>query len=522
MSEGTAVGQLQQHSQAHSQMHSELHQGVDFTLVRELQSRVADDLTRRRHERITAGQAPLLALDERQLALSVIVQVVADHMRGLIQAGQAPPEQEFDRRLELAVEAAMFGAGKLQYLLDDPGVENIDITGCDVVWVTYADTRGKVAAPPVADSDEELLDILRGLGAYAGMNARPLTPITPELDLCLPDGSRLSAVIRAAQRPIVSIRRNRMPRVFLHLIGRTLAAPAAGRITGRGPAHWTAPGERPGRMGSTAVGVGAVAAVGRGETGDGDAVGLVELGTITPELAAFLEAAVSARCNILIGGATDAGKTTLLRALLNCLPPEERLITIERALELGIGDDPMLHRDVVAFEEVLPDAAGLGGLSIGQLVQRTRRHHPSRVIVGEVLGPEVVEMLNAMSQGNDGSLSTIHARSAEETFARLGTYAAQHAHFNWMATHRLIGGAIDFVIFIAKNRRLGGLRTVTEVLEISGATDDRVTFSRIFGPSEYDGRAERRIDIPIMRAAQLADAGFEESTGFGYHVGVVS
>ena len=226
------------------------------------------------------------------------------------------------------------------------------------MWVTYADDRGKVRGQPIAATDEDLIGIVQNLAAYAGINARPFTRANPELDLRLPDGSRLSAVMSASERPIVSIRRNRYPQMFLPT--------------------------------------------------------LVELGTLDDQLACFLHAAVRARMNIVVAGATDAGKTTLLRALINCIPAGERLITVERALELGLRRHPELHRDVVELEEVLPDAEGNGGLTIRELVRRTRRHNPSRVIVGEVLGPEVVEMLSAMSQGNDGSLSTMHARSAHD------------------------------------------------------------------------------------------------------------
>ena len=123
--------------------------------------------------------------------------------------------------------------------------------------------------------------------------------------------------------------------------------------------------------------------------------------------------AVAARKNIMIAGATNAGKTTLLRALANEIPPHERLITVERALELGLGEFADLHPNVVAFEERLPNSEGQGAITMAELVRRSLRMNPSRVIVGEVLGDEIVTMLNAMSQGNDGSLSTIHANSLD-------------------------------------------------------------------------------------------------------------
>ena len=173
---------------------------------------------------------------------------------------------------------------------------------------------------------------------------------------------------------------------------------------------------------------------------------LVDNGSMSPELAGFLSAAVAARKNIMIAGATNAGKTTLLRALANEIPPEERLITVERALELGLGEFEDLHPNVVAFEERLPNSEGQGAIQHGELVRRSLRMNPSRVIVGEVLGDEIVTMLNAMSQGNDGSLSTIHANSSLEVFNRICTYAIQSAErLPSDATMMLIAGAIDFV-----------------------------------------------------------------------------
>ena len=266
-----------------------------------------------------------------------------------------PPTAEEEEDLAAAVHAALYGVGRLQPLLDDPMVENVDINGCDRVFVGYADGR-ELMLDPVAETDEELVELVQTLAAYSGLSSRPFDTANPQLDLRLPDGSRLSAVMEVTKRPAVSIRRARLPKVFLS--------------------------------------------------------DLVGNGTIDQGLAAFLRAAVVARKNIMIAGSTNAGKTTLLRALANEIPPHERLITVERALELGLDEFPDLHPNVVAFEERLPNSEGQGRISMAELVRRSLRMNPSRVIVGEVLGDEIVTMLNAMSQGNDGSLSTIHANSS--------------------------------------------------------------------------------------------------------------
>src|SRR6266536_2372340 len=202
---------------------------------------------------------------------------------------------------------------------------------------------------------------------------------------------------------------------------------------------------------------------------------LVGNGTILPEAAAFLAAATAARKNIMIAGATNAGKTTLLRAIANQIPASERIVTVERALELGIDHFPELHPNVIALEERLPNSEGLGAISMAELVRRSLRMNPSRVIVGEVLGDEIVTRRNAMTQGNDGSLSTIHANSSLEVFNRISTYAIQSSErLPVEATHMLIAGAIDFVVFIEKRNEYasGGRlrRYVSSIREVTGST----------------------------------------------------
>jgi Flp pilus assembly CpaF family ATPase len=443
---------------------------LDYRLVRDLQKQVADRQLAHRRHRAQEHQPELSAADEQQVAHSIIREVVKRHMQERLAAGEELPDSAYDERLRNALFAAIYGAGELQELLEDELVENIDINGFDEVWVRYAGGE-KRRWRPIAASDQHLISIVQNLGSYAGINARPFSPATPELDVRLPDGSRLSAIMSATERPAVSIRRNRYPLMFL----RPDLARRAPRRGGEVPAD------------------------------------LVTVGTLGEELADFLYAAVRTRCNLIVGGATDAGKTTLLRALIHCIDPHERLVTVERALELGIGRHPELHSDVVEMEDQLADADGKGGVNIAALVRRSRRMNPDRVLVGEVLGPEVVEMLSAMAQGNDGSLSTIHARNADEVFNRIGTYAKQHEGLDFDTTHSLIAGAIDFVVFIEKNDRLGGRRCVTQVLEIAGYGNGQVARNLLFGPGE-DGRAERDVEVAITpaRLKKLAAVGYRD------------
>src|SRR4051794_3712090 len=417
---------------------------TDQRVARRLREEVAALLPRQRREDAAAGVPPMTSEDERQYARAVIGRVLDLHARSELSLGQTPPTSEEETELAEGIHAALFGVGRLQPLLDDPMVENIDINGCDHVFVGYSDGR-EVTMPPVAESDDELIELIQLLGAYSGLSSRSFDAANPQLDLRLPDGSRLSAVMGVCPRPAVSIRRSRLSRVTLD--------------------------------------------------------DLVQNGSVTHELAAFLAASVTARKNIMIAGATNAGKTTLLRALAHEIPPYERLITVERALELGLGEFPDLHPNVVALEERLPNSEGQGSIAMSDLVRRSLRMNPSRVIVGEVLGDEIVTMLNAMSQGNDGSLSTIHANSSLEVFNRISTYAIQSAErLPADATQMLIAGAIDFVIFVERHNDYasgGGLRRlVTSVREVNGV-DGRVLSSEIFAEGP-DGNAVPAAPIQCM------------------------
>ncbi|TSB28899.1 CpaF family protein [Streptomyces benahoarensis] len=432
---------------------------VDHQLIKRFRQEAGDRIAEQRRIDQASGLAPMTGEDERQYARSVIAQILEEHARAEIGLGRTPPDAETEEAYAAGVHAALFGVGRLQPLLDDPEVENIDINGCDRVFVGYADGR-EVVTDPVAESDEELVELIQVLGAYSGLSSRPFDTANPQLDLRLPDGSRLSAVREVTRRPALSIRRARLGKVFV--------------------------------------------------------ADLVGNGTLTPEVGAFLSAAVRARKNVMIAGATNAGKTTLLRALANEIPSAERLITVERALELGLEQFPELHPNVVAFEERLPNSEGQGALTMAELVRRSLRMNPSRVIVGEVLGDEIVTMLNAMSQGNDGSLSTIHANGSAEVFSRIATYALQaRERLPIEATHMLIAGSVNFVVFVERRNAYatGGrlTRTVTSVREVNGV-DGRVLSSEVFAETA-DGRTVPH--APLSCAEELAAFGYRTGRSWG-------
>jgi Flp pilus assembly CpaF family ATPase len=426
---------------------------VDHQLVKRFRQEAGDRISEQRRIDQASKTMPMSSEDERQFARAIIAQILEDYARAEITVGRTPPDAPAEEAYAAAVHAALFGVGRLQPLLDDAEVENIDINGCDQVFVGYSDGR-ELQVEPVAESDEELVELIQVLGAYSGLSSRPFDSANPQLDLRLPDGSRLSAVMDVTRRPALSIRRARMGKVFL-----------------------------------------------------ADMVGNY---TVTPELGSFLSAAVLARKNLMIAGATNAGKTTLLRAMANVIPPYERLITVERALELGLDQFPEIHPNVVAFEERLPNSEGQGAISMAELVRRSLRMNPSRVIVGEVLGDEIVTMLNAMSQGNDGSLSTIHANSSAEVFNRISTYALQaQERLPVEASQMLVAGAIDFVVFIQRrnNYQRGGTlrRVVTSIREVNGV-DGRVLSSEVFAEGR-DGVALPH--APISCLDELLANGYQ-------------
>lgn len=423
---------------------------LDPDLLRLVHREAGDRLHATHEQRRRDGLRQLSGLTEQQFAKKLINDVIRERAELALARGESPMDTAAEMELADAVHARMYGAGQLQALLNDESIENIDINGADEVWVTRAGSADHERVDPVASTDGELIELVQTLGSYVGLNSRPWDAANPELDLQLPDGSRLSAVMGVSARPSVSIRRHRFEKVEL--------------------------------------------------------ADLVGNGTMTEETADFLRAVTVARLNVMIAGATSAGKTTLLRAMAAEIPVGERIITIEKALELGLRKDIDRHPNCVEFEERMANSEGQGAVTMQGLVRRTLRQNPDRVIVGEVLGPEVIDMLNAMGQGNDGSMSTIHARSARDVFSRIATYAIQSSQrLPHEATYQLIAGGLDFVVFISRDAA-SGERRIESVLEVNGY-DGTVLASEIFavGATEL---AEWTETVP-SRIDQLAYAGWD-------------
>jgi pilus assembly protein CpaF len=201
---------------------------------------------------------------------------------------------------------------------------------------------------------------------------------------------------------------------------------------------------------------------------------LLEFGTLTPALAEVLTAAVRARLNILISGGTGAGKTTLLNVLSNAIPNDQRIVTIEDSAELQLRQP-----HVVRLETRPPNVEGAGQVTQRDLVRNALRMRPDRIIVGEVRGPEVLDMLQAMNTGHDGSLCTVHANSTRDALARLETMILlAGVALPLRAMRDYIASALDVIVHLG--RLADGTRKVVRLTEVVGMEEDVVTTQDVF------------------------------------------
>ncbi|MCP3861153.1 MAG: CpaF family protein, partial [Phycisphaeraceae bacterium] len=304
----------------------------------------------------------------------------------------------------------LFGLGRLQAYVDDPQWTDIHANGCDQVWLLRNDGT-LVEGEPIADSDAELIELIQ-TQARRGRSEQRWDPASPELDMRLPSGDRLHAIAWVSGRPSVSIRRHNFE--ISHLKQ------------------------------------------------------LIGIGTVSESLYHLLRAMVAARFNVIVAGGTGAGKTTLLRCLLNEVPADERIITVEDSLEIGLEHFAHLHPNHVDLEARDANLEGVGEFAMHRLVRSGLRMQPDRVIVGEVRGAEALPMMLAMSQGNDGSMCTIHADSSLGVFTRLQMYVAMTPErFDVDVTNLMIANAVHFVVHLA--RLDTNERVITSVREITGA-----------------------------------------------------
>ncbi|MEY9969293.1 pilus assembly protein CpaF [Streptacidiphilus sp. MAP12-16] len=421
-------------------------------LERELTARLRDQATRLLVERADAEESGGVALSQarrRDLGEQVLSEELERLLTERLNAGLAMPSVAVEERMVRTARNALFGLGALQALLEDREVENIYVNGFDRVFVSYADGR-KERVAPFASSDQELVDLVRTLAARSGEEERRFDRSVPGLSLQLVDGSRLFAVMAVTPRVSLSIRRHRFTVVSLPDL--------------------------------------------RG------------LGTIDRVVEDFLRAMVRAKKNAVILGGPDGGKTTLLRALVSEIPALERIIVIEDTAELMIENDGV-HEDVVPLQARQRNLEGEGALDQAELVRWALRMGPQRVIVGEIRGPEVIAMCNAMSLGLAGSLSTLHCSSTEDADTKFANYAIQAPErLSREATCLMLASAVDFLVQLSRDER--GSRVVSSIREVVGADGPRLVTNEVFAPEPATGRAVPRTPLRATTAAELARHGY--------------
>lgn len=238
---------------------------------------------------------------------------------------------------------------------------------------------------------------------------------------------------------------------------------------------------------------------------------LIEYGSLTKDIAEQLEVLVKAKYNIFISGGTGSGKTTFLNALSNFIPRDERVITIEDSAELQIKNIDNLVR----LETRTANVAGVGEISIRDLIKSSLRMRPERIVVGEVRGGEALDMLQAMNTGHDGSISTGHANSTEDMLSRLETMVLQGAAgLPLEAIRQQIASAVDIIIHLSRLRDKS--RRTMEITEVLGYEDGRIVLNPLYVFIEDEKSTLTRVsgrltrtDNEMKNTQKLQIAGFK-------------
>jgi len=349
------------------------------------------------------------------LPVDVVQQQIRRILEDMLVADETPLSRQEREQIVVEVQHEILGLGPLEPLMQDPTVSDILVNGAREV---YVERRGRLERRDVIFRDDaHLLQIIERIVSAVG---RRVDESSPMVDARLKDGSRVNAIIPplALDGPVLSIRRF---------------------------------------------------AVDPYKASD-----LIAFGTMTPALAEVLQGIVKARLNVLVSGGTGSGKTTMLNVLSNFIPNSERIITIEDSAELQLQQE-----HVVRLETRPANIEGAGAVAQRDLVRNALRMRPDRIIVGEVRGAEVLDMLQAMNTGHDGSLSTIHANSSRDALSRLETMILMSGiSLPVRAMRDYISSALDVIIQLA--RLSDGTRKVIRVTEVVGMEQDVVTTQDIF------------------------------------------
>ncbi len=381
-----------------------------------------DDSTRS----ASGATAPALATDERRQKLLVgawISDAVTSLNEARLRRAARPLTQHEEHHVRSRVVAELTGAGPLDPYVTDPMVEEIDVNSSDSTWVTYTDGR-KVDVGRLWASEAELTSFQKRLALRTtGTGEGRLDTSSPMLTLQSRDGARIVMVLGGSGEHGVSTH----PRLAIR------------------------------RFVVRQVGLD----------------GLAELGMFPQQLVERLRALVRCGFTILVSGPPGAGKTTLLTELLGEVSPLERIITVEKnLLELRLEDDPR-HPDAPALYTRQANAEGEGEITTRQLVELTRRLNPDRVVVGELVEDEALDMLDVASMCKRGSLATIHAHTADIVLQRLAYYVSKsNTNLPEFAIYSLIAQTVDFVVHVDLVRNAiedqRAVRRVTSIIEVGG------------------------------------------------------
>jgi pilus assembly protein CpaF len=316
------------------------------------------------------------------------------------------------------IQHEMLGFGPLEFLMADPAVSDILVNSYHQV---YVERKGRLELTPVTFTDERHL--LRIIDKIVSLVGRRIDESSPMVDARLPDGSRVNAVIPpiALDGPMMSIRRFALvPLKMENLVSEGFKS-------------------------------------------------------LTPEMALMLEGLIKSKVNIVISGGTGAGKTTLLNILSGYIPTSERVVTIEDAAELQ-----MQQPHVIRLETRPSNIEGKGEVTSRALVRNALRMRPDRIVIGEVRGPEAVDMLQAMNTGHEGSMTTIHANTPRDALSRLENMIGMaNLNLPHKAARQQIASAITVVVQVL--RLIDGRRKVTSIQEITGMEGEVITMQELFG-----------------------------------------
>jgi pilus assembly protein CpaF len=408
-----------------------------------------------------------LAADARRQQLLVgawINDELASVNQERMRRGEAPLTEAVDREVRSRVVAELIGSGPLEPFMSDPAVEEIDVNSHRSTWITYSDGR-KVDAGQLWESAAELTSYQKRLARQmTGTGEGRLDTQSPMLTFQSHDGARVVMVLGGRGEHGISTH----PRIAIRRF------------------------------------------VVRHE----GLVGLAQRGMFADEMIPRFQALVRCGFTILVSGPPGAGKTTLLTELLGEVAPHERIITVEKnLLELRLEEDPR-HPDAPALYTRTANAEGQGEVTTRRLVELTRRLNPDRVVVGELVEDEALDMLDVASMCKRGSLATIHAHAADIVLHRLAYYVAKsNTNLPEFAVWSLIAQTVDIVIHIDLVRnQVGGAmasRRVTAIIEVGGLGErGGLATTELWGLDEA-GTLVQRAPMSARHLARLRAAGYD-------------